>query len=225
MDIEGLGDVLIEKLVDSGIVRDVSDLYRLDVETLAQMERMAVKSATNVISQIEASKSRGLQRLLFGLDLRHVGERNAKILANHFRSIDKLAAATVEELCAIHEIGETVAFSVVSFFADESRRALVERLRESGVVMEVDETEAGVINENFAGKTFVLTGALSKFTRDEAAKIIERGGGRVSGSVSKKTDYVVAGEAAGSKLTKAESLGVTVLSEEDFIKLIGEQPV
>lgn len=216
MDVEGLGDVLIEKLVDLGMVNDVADLYKLDVETIANMERMAEKSATNLIAQIEASKSRGLQRLLYGIDIRHVGERYAKILANHFRTIEKLAAASVEELDAIHEIGETVAVSVFNFFRSERGRDLVARLQAAGVSTEVDEAQAGAINENFAGKTFVLTGALTNFTRDEAAKIIEDGGGRVSGSVSKKTDYVVAGEAAGSKLAKAESLGVKVLSEDDF---------
>ena len=221
MDIEGLGDVLVEKLVDLGIVRNVADLYDLKLEQIAELERMAEKSATNLINQIEASKTRGLQRLLYGIDIRHVGERYAKILANHYRSIDKLAEATVEELDAIHEIGLTVAVSVFNFFRNPRHRELIERLKAAGVKTEIDGSESANFDENFNGKTFVLTGKLEQFTRDEAAKLIEERGGRVSSAVSKKTDYVVAGEDAGSKLTKAESLGVRVLNEDEFKMLVG----
>ena len=220
MDIEGLGDVLIEKLVDLGIVKTVADLYDLKLETLCEIERMAEKSATNVLEQIEASKERGLQRLLFGLDIRHVGERYSKILAKHFRSIEKLAEATVEELDDIHEIGLAVAVSVFNFFQNPRSQEVIERLKAAGVKMEIDGDAGGELDENFNGKTFVLTGKLEQFTRDEAAKIIEIKGGRVSSSVSKKTDYVVAGSDAGSKLTKAESLGVKVLSEDEFKGMI-----
>ncbi|MCU1290626.1 MAG: ligase, NAD-dependent [Acidobacteria bacterium] len=220
MDIEGLGDVLVEKLVDSGIVRTVADLYDLKLEQIAELERMAEKSATNLINQIENSKTRGLQRLLYGIDIRHVGERYAKILANHYRSIDKLAEATVEELDAIHEIGLTVAVSVFNFFRNPRNIETIERLKAAGVKMEIDGGDSASFDENFVGKTFVLTGKLEQFTRDEAARLIEERGGRVSSSVSKKTDYVVAGEDAGSKLTKAESLGVKVLSEDEFKEMI-----
>ncbi|HEY0657194.1 MAG TPA: NAD-dependent DNA ligase LigA [Pyrinomonadaceae bacterium] len=221
MDIEGLGVILVEKLVDLGLVKTVADIYSLNLAQVAELERMAEKSATNLMTQIEASKIRGLQRLLYGIDIRHVGERYAKILANHYRSIDKLAAATVEELDAIHEIGLTVAVSVFNFFQNPRNQETIERLRAAGVKMEIDSDDSASFDENFAGKTFVLTGKLEQFTRDEAAKLIEERGGRVSSSVSKKTDYVVAGEDAGSKLTKAESLGVKVLSENEFGEMLG----
>ena len=222
MDIEGLGVILVEKLVDLGMVKTVADIYSLNLAQVAELERMAEKSATNLMNQIENSKSRGLQRLLYGIDIRHVGERYAKILANHYRSIEKLAAATVEELDAIHEIGLTVAVSVFNFFRNPRNLETIERLKAAGVKMEVDGEDAANFDERFVGKTFVLTGKLEQFTRDEAAKLIEQRGGRVSGSVSKKTDYVVAGEDAGSKLTKAESLGVKVLSEDEFKQLASE---
>lgn len=219
MDIEGLGEVIVDALVEKGCVRDVADLYTLTLDQVASLERMAVRSGTNLIDQIEASKTRGLQRLIYGLDMRHVGERYAKILANHFRSIDQLANASVEELDDIHEIGLSVAESVYHWFRDPKHIDLVDRLRASGVVME--SASSGVAaDERFAGKTFVLTGKLEEYTRDQAAKLIEDRGGRVSSSVSKKTDYVVAGEDAGSKLTKAKGLGVTVLTESEFASML-----
>jgi DNA ligase (NAD+) len=216
MDIEGLGEVLVETLVDKGMVRDVADLYTLTVEQIAVLERMAEKSGTNLIDQIEASKTRGLQRLLYGIDIRHVGERYAKILANNFRSIDRISTASVEELDDIPEIGLAVAESVYHWFRDERNIDLVERLKAVGVQTEMDESATAALDERFVGKTFVLTGKLENYTRDEAAKLIEDRGGRVSSSVSKKTDYVVAGSDAGSKLTKAEALGVNVLNEDEF---------
>jgi DNA ligase (NAD+) len=221
MDIEGLGDVLISTLVDSGRVKDVADLYSITNADIANLEGKGEKSATKLIEQIESSKSRGLQRLLFGIDIRHVGERNAKVLARHFRSIDNLAAASLDELVAIPEIGPILAASVFEFFHDERNLDLIERLRAAGVQLEMDASSTAVLDERFVGKTFVLTGKLENYTRDEAAKLIEDRGGRVSSSVSKKTDFVVAGSDAGSKLTKAESLGVTVLSEGDFATLVG----
>ncbi len=220
MDIEGLGTVLIDMLVDSERVKNVADIYTLTVEDVSNLERKAEKSAKKLIDQIDASKTRGLQRLLYGIDIRHVGERNAKILAKHFRSIDKLAEAAVEELEAIHEIGPTVAISAHEWFRDPLNRKLVDRLKAFGVKMETDGPGAAELDERFVGKTFVLTGALAGYTRDEAAKLIEDRGGRVSSSVSKKTDYVVAGSDAGSKLAKAESLGVQVLSEIEFAGMI-----
>lgn len=221
MDIEGLGEVLIETLVDSGMVRDVADLYKITVSDIANLERKGEKSAVKLIEQIEASKTRGLQRLLFGIDIRHVGERTAKILAKHFRSIDGLAAASLEDLTRIHEIGMTVAASVHEWFASAHNRDVVERLRAAGVQMEADAASTEKLDERFVDKTFVLTGKLEKYTRDDAAKLIEERGGRISGSVSKKTDFVVAGSDAGSKLAKAESLGVIVLSENDFDSMLG----
>ncbi|HQZ83145.1 MAG TPA: NAD-dependent DNA ligase LigA [Pyrinomonadaceae bacterium] len=221
MDIEGLGEVLTDTLVDSGRIRDVADLYTLTVEDIASLDRMAEKSGTNLIDQVEASKQRGMQRLLYGLDIRHVGERYAKILANHFRTIDKLAAATVEELDDIPEIGLAVAESVFEWFRSEHNREVLERLCASGVALQVDASATAALDERFVAKTFVLTGKLEKYTRDEAAKLIEDRGGRVSSSVSKKTDFVVAGADAGSKLTKAESLGVNVMNETEFKEMIG----
>jgi DNA ligase (NAD+) len=219
MDIEGLGEAVVDALVRKEWVADVSDLYSLTLEQVASLERLAAKSGQNLIDQIEASKSRGLQRLIYGLDIRHVGERYAKILANHFRSIEKLAAANVQELDDIHEIGLSVAESVYEWFRDPKHIALIERLRLAGVKMET-EVPAASADERFSGKTFVLTGKLEKYTRDEAAKLIEDRGGRVSSSVSKKTDYVLAGEEAGSKLTKAESLGVAILNENGFSSML-----
>lgn len=220
MDIEGLGDVLVETLVNSGRVKTVADLYDLTTAEIAALERKAEKSATKLIEQIENSKQRGLQRLLYGLDIRHVGERYAKILARHYRRIENLANASIEELDAIHEIGLAVAVSVHNFFRNPKNLEVVERLKNAGVKTETDGGANTPTNENFAGKTFVLTGKLEQFTRDDAAKLIEDLGGRVSSSVSKKTDYVVAGADAGSKLTKAESLGVKVLSEDEFREMI-----
>jgi DNA ligase (NAD+) len=160
---------------------------------------------------------------LYGLDIRHVGERYAKILANHYRGIEKIAAASVDELDAIHEIGPAVAESIHAWFREPVHIDIVERLKAAGVKTDVDAASTAELDERFVGKTFVLTGKLEQFTRDEAAKLIEQRGGRVSSSVSKKTDFVVAGSDAGSKLTKAESLGVAVLSEDEFSKLIGDQ--
>jgi DNA ligase (NAD+) len=228
MDIEGLGDVLIETLVSDGVkrengifkVQNVADLFDLTEADISNLERKGEKSAVKLIAEIEASKTRGLQRLLFGIDIRNVGERTAKLLANHFRSIDRLAAASRDEIVGIHEIGMTVAESVTDWFADERNRTVIERLRLAGVQLEMDAASTAALDERFVGKTFVLTGKLENYTRDEAARLIEDRGGRVSSSVSKKTDYVVAGSDAGSKLTKAESLGVTVLDESQFASII-----
>ncbi len=220
MDIEGLGDVLIEQLVDRELIHDVADLYALDLETVAGLERMAEKSSSKVLEQLEISKTRGLQRLLFGLDIRHIGERYAKILANHFRDIENLKTATVEQLDDIPEIGSAVAESVFGWFHDERNLELVKRLQSFGVKTEIDSDTVANLDERFVGKTFVLTGKLESFTRDEAARLIEQRGGRTASSVSKKTDFVVAGSDAGSKLTKAEALGVAVLGEDEFKSMI-----
>ncbi|MBA3692955.1 MAG: NAD-dependent DNA ligase LigA, partial [Acidobacteria bacterium] len=220
MDIEGLGDVVVEQLVDNGLIKDVADLYNLSFEQISNLERKAEKSATKLIEQIETSKGRGLQRLLYGLDIRHVGERYAKILARHFRSIENLQKAAVEELDAIHEIGLAVAVSVFNWMNNPRFQYLIRRLKEAGVKTETGGDSSTNLDENFNGKIFVLTGKLESFSRDEAAKLIEERGGRISSSVSKKTDFVVAGSDAGSKLTKAESLDVKVLTEEEFQEMM-----
>jgi DNA ligase (NAD+) len=220
MDIEGLGDVLIDVLVDRRMINDVADLYSLNIDDIANLERKGEKSATKLIQQIGESKTHGLQRLLFGIDIRHVGERTAKILANHFRCIDRIAGASVEELDAIHEIGLTVAESVYDWFRNPVHIDLINRLKAAGVQMETDATSTDLLDERFIDKTFVLTGKLENYTRDEAAKLIEERGGRASSSVSKNTDYVIAGSDAGSKLAKAESLGVKVLGENEFNAMI-----
>jgi DNA ligase (NAD+) len=182
---------------------------------------MAEKSATNVLSQIEASKSRDLWQLIYGLGIRHVGERTAGILARHFGSLQRLSAATVEELDEIHEIGLTMAQSIRDWFADEGNVRLCERLRAAGVRTKVAQQAAGLADQRLAGKQFVLTGALSGMTRDEARVLIEEHGGRVMSSVSKKTDFVLAGVEPGSKLDKANQLGVTVIDEAAFKKMLG----
>jgi DNA ligase (NAD+) len=220
MRIEGLGDVLAQQLVAADFVKDVGDLYSLTLEQVAGLPRMAKKSATNLLSQIEASKSRDLSNLIYALGIRHVGERTAGILAHELGSLERLTNASVEELDAIPEIGLTVAESVHDWFHDEGNRALCDRLRAAGVKTEADRRSSAKVDERFAGKQFVLTGTMESFTRDEASALIEARGGRVNSSVSKKTDYVVAGEAAGSKLDKAQSLGVTVLDEATFKQMI-----
>ncbi len=213
MRIEGLGYALVDQLVEKKLVRDVGDLYSLSLEQITNLERMAKKSATNLMGQIEASKSRDLANLIYALGIRHVGDRTAGILARHFGSLEALGKATVEELDDIHEIGLTVAESVHDWFADSSNAELCERLQAAGVRTQVERKADASLDEKFAGKQFVLTGTLPGLTRDEARALIESRGGRVTSSVSKKTDFVVAGEEAGSKLDKAQTLGVTVIDE------------
>ena len=223
MDIEGLGPAIVEQLVDRELVGDFADLYDLDAETLAGLERMGKKSSENLVRALETSKSRPLSRLLFGLGVRHVGRHVAEVLAEAYGTVDALMAAPVESLENVHEVGETVAQSIRDFFDMEENRALIERLRGRGVNMEEPGARGGAAQEEggqpFDGKTFVVTGTLSQYTRDEIHDRIKALGGRPSSSVSKKTDYLVAGDNAGSKLSKAEELGVTVLSEKEFDEL------
>jgi DNA ligase (NAD+) len=222
MRIEGLGDALAEQFVQKKMVRDVSGLYDLKLEDVAGLERMAEKSASNLLAQIGASKTRDLPQLVYGLGIRHVGERTAALLARHFKSLDALKSATVEQIDDIHEIGLTVAESVRDWFDDEGNAQLCERLKERGVRTELAGGGVGAqSDEAFAGKQFVLTGRLETMTRDEARAAIEARGGRVTSTVSKKTDYVVAGEEAGSKLDKARALGLRVLSEEELRAMLG----
>ncbi len=216
MRIEGLGDVLVDQLVASNLVHDAGDLYSLTLEQIANLPRMAKKSAANLLAQIEASKSRDLANLIYALGIRHVGERTAGILAQHCGALERLSQVSVQELDEIPEIGLTVAQSVRDWFDDEGNLALCDRLRTAGVRTQVERKGARMLDERFAEKQFVLTGKLTSVTRDEARALIEARGGRVMSSVSKKTDYVIAGEEAGSKLEKAESLGVTIVDEEKF---------
>lgn len=220
MRIEGLGEALVEQLVAKDMVRDVGDLYSLKLEDVTALERMAEKSASNLLAQIEASKSRDLPHLVYALGIRHVGERTAGILARHFRSLERLGAATVDEMDAIHEIGLTVAESVRDWFEDEGNVALCKRLEAAGVRTELEGGASVAPDENFAGKQFVLTGKLETLTRDEARALIESRGGRVTSTVSKKTDYVVAGEDAGSKLDKAVALGLNVIDEAGLKEML-----
>ena len=220
MRIEGLGDVLAIQLVEANLVRDVGDLYDLTLEQVAGLPRMAKKSATNLLEQIEASKSRDLGNLIYALGIRHVGERTAGIFAHHFGSLASLANATTEELDDIPEIGLTVAESVRDWFDDEGNRKLCDRLRAAGVRTELAKQSRVQVDERFAGKQFVLTGKMEGYTRDEARTLIEARGGRVNSSVSKKTDFVIAGEDAGSKLDKATALGVNVIDEVGFRQML-----
>jgi len=221
MRIEGLGFALAEQLIEKKMVSDVADLYSLKLDDLASLERMAKKSASNVLAQIEASKSRDLANLIYGLGVRHVGERTAGILARHFGSLDRLGSAGVEELDDIHEIGLTMAQSIHDWFDDPGNKELCRRLTAAGVRTEITEAATGPVNQKFADQQFVLTGALPDLTRDQARELIESRGGRVTGSVSKKTDFVLAGADPGSKLTKANELGVKVIDEAEFKKMIG----
>jgi DNA ligase (NAD+) len=219
MDIEGLGDVLAEQLTSSGIVHDISDIYALDTRKLAKVPRMGPKSIEKLLAAIDGSKHRGLARVLAGLGIRFVGEQTAQILAADFSNIETIEAADTETLQESEGIGPEVATSVHLFFTQPANRAMIERLRKFGVEMtgraRVQRTDGPLV-----GKTLVLTGTLPTLTRDEATELIERAGGKVTGSVSKKTDYVVAGEAAGSKLAKAEQLGIAILDEEALRRLI-----
>jgi DNA ligase (NAD+) len=217
MDIEHLGDAVVEQLVDRGLVRDFADLYRLTVPQLAELERLAEKSAGNLARAIAASRTRGLARVLFALGIRYVGERASRLLAEHFGSIDRLAAATADEIAEIHGIGPRIAQSVRLFFDQPANQTVIRRLRAVGVVLE--ETTAPSGPKPLAGKTFVLTGSLAGMSRDEAKARVTRLGGRVSSSVSRKTDYLVAGAEPGSKLDDARRLGVAVLDESEFLRL------
>ena len=214
MDIEGLGHVLVHQLVEKDLVRDFADLYRLRLDDLAGLERMAEKSARNLLDQIEASKGRELRRLLFGLGIRFVGERAAMLLARRFRSLGAIARATVEEIDAIYEIGPAVAQSLHDWFADPTNRELIRRLRDARV--KTEEPEASPASLAFEGQQFVLTGTLESMTRDQAKAAIEARGGRVTGSVSKKTSVVVVGKDPGSKYDQARELGVRWVDEEGF---------
>lgn len=219
MNIEGLGPQVVDLLLRNGKISDVSDLYTLKVEDIEELDRMGKKSAENLIGAIDASRSRGLERLLYALGVRQVGEVAAEAIAGRFRTLDALFSASAEDFAAVEDIGEVTAAALVEFFSDEKTRQLCERLKELQVNT---ESTAEPKKETLMGLTFVLTGTLPNMTRDEAGELIKKNGGKVSSSVSKKTSYVVAGEEAGSKLTKAVALGVPVIDEAGLMALLSE---
>jgi DNA ligase (NAD+) len=221
MNIEGLGDAMVAQLLAAGYVKGIADLYRLKKEDLLKLERVGEKSAQALLDEIEGSKSASLARVLLGLGLRFVGERTAQLLATHFGSMDALISASAQELEAVNEVGPRVSQAILEFFGEKCNRELVERLRAAGLTF---TAEKRVTTSTLEGLTFVLTGTLPTLTREDAKAKIESAGGRVSGSVSKKTNYVVAGEEAGSKLDKATSLGITVLDEAGLLKLLESGP-
>src|SRR5277367_4473338 len=217
MNIEGMGDALVNQLVETGMVKNVADIYNLTEEKLLELERMGKKSAENILSEIENSKTAPLERVIYGLGIRFVGERTAQFLAEHFGSMDALMNASEEELQQVNEVGPRIAQSLVEFFHEAKNRALLKELQEHGLRLTGTRKERGT---KLAGKTFVITGTLPHYSRDEAKKMLEDAGGKVTGSVSKKTDYLLAGDEAGSKLDKAKELGVSVIDEKGMEKLL-----
>jgi DNA ligase (NAD+) len=217
MNIDGMGEALVTQLIEKGMVKNVADIYDLNKKDLLSLERFADKSAQNILDEIENSKKLPIERVIYGLGIRMVGERTAQFLAEHFGSMEEIENASVEELQSVDEVGPKIAESIEEFFSNAANRKLVDRLGTAGLAFKGKKKERGT---KLAGKTFVLTGTLAHFTRDEAKKLIEDAGGKVTGSVSKKTDYVVAGTDAGSKLDKAKDLGVTVIDEKEMEKLV-----
>ena len=220
MDIDGLGIKIIEQLVDKGLIKNIADIYTLTVDEVASLKKNGRKFAQNLIDAINASKNNDLYKLLTALGIRHIGTKSAKGLTKRYKSIDDIAKASFEELSMIEDVGSITAESIYEFFRQEQTIDLIKRLKEAGVNTKVLANEDdGKYDARFVGKTFVLTGTLENYTRDQASEIIEKFGGKVSGSVSKKTSYVLAGEEAGSKLTKAQNLGVPIITEQDFEKM------
>jgi DNA ligase (NAD+) len=218
MNIDGLGEKIVDQLVDKGLVKDVADLYSLKLEGVAGLERMGEKSAQNLLEEIEASKKNSLARLIYALGIQFVGERTAQLLAGHFSSLEELAAAKEEQLEEVPEVGPKVAASIVEFFSEPANRQLIKKLRKAGVHPTAEKRV--VKSQKLAGKSFVFTGGLANRSREEAGELVVQHGGKVSSSVSKKTDYVVVGIDPGSKYEKAKELGVTILSEREFEKLL-----
>ena len=218
MNIEGLGEKIVEQLMEKDLIKDISDIYYLNVEDIKTLKKEGTKFAQNLIDAINKSKENDLDKLICALGIRHIGSKSAKILAKRFKSIDGLQNARFEDLVLVEDIGDTTADSIYEFFKQDQTIDLIEKLKKANVNMELKEEES--LDNRFEGKVFVLTGTLENFTRSEASKIIEQYGGKTSSSVSTKTDYVLAGEEAGSKLTKANELGITVISEEDFKEMI-----
>jgi DNA ligase (NAD+) len=221
MNIEGLGESLVDQLVGTNLVSDYADLYHLTVDQLAALDRMGRKSAANLVAEIDASRAAELWRLLHGIGIRHVGEGGAKALARAFRSLDRLRAATLEELQRVPDVGDVVAASVRSFLDAPANAALLDRLVDAGVrARDEGDPDQQVVHQPLAGQTFVLTGTLEAMSRDEAAERIEALGGKVGSSVSRKTSYLVVGKEGGSKVAKARTLGVAELDEAAFLALI-----
>jgi DNA ligase (NAD+) len=227
MDVEGIGEKLVMALLEAGLVKDVADIYSLTKEDLVKLERMAEKSATNVLTAIERSKERPFSRVLFALGILHVGSEVAVLLARHFPSIDRLASASVEELTTVPAIGPRIAESVASFLQEQGNRQLVEKLRQAGVRLEEEVTEEpGEPGERpLTGMQFVVTGRLAAFSRSQAETRIKELGGSVTSNVSRKTDFLVVGEDPGSKLEQAQGLGTRLLTEEEFTELLQERVV
>jgi DNA ligase (NAD+) len=219
MNIDGLGEKIVDQLVDKGLVKDVADLYALKEDEVAALDRMAEKSAQNLLAEIEGSKKNSLARLIYALGMRFVGERTGQLLAEHFSSLEELAAAKEEQLVAVPEVGPKVAAAIAEFFSEPANRQLIKKLNKAGVHPTAEKRE--VKSQKFAGKSFVFTGGLANRSREEAGEIVQQHGGKVSGSVSKKTDYVVVGADPGSKYDKAKELGVSILTESEFEKLLG----
>jgi len=220
MNIEGVGDSLLDQFLEKKLIKNIPDLYSLKLEDLVSLERMGTKSSQNLLDEIEKSKQRDVARLIYALGIRYVGERTAQTLANHFKSIDDLSQSSYEELTEVEDVGPKVAESIVFFFRQPENAKLLKKLKEAGLNFSVEEEIEG--EKPLVGQTFVLTGKLTKLTREEAAEIIHKLGGKVSSSVSSKTNYVIVGESPGSKLNRARSLGVTTLEESDFLELVGK---
>ena len=218
MNIDGLGEKIVDQLVEKKMVKDVADLYALKQDEVANLERMAEKSAQNLLEEIAASKKNALSRLIFALGIQFVGERTGQLLAEHFSSLEEFAAAKTEELENVNEVGPKVAESIVEFFSEAANRNLIKKLNKAGVRPAAEKRE--VKSQKFAGKSFVFTGGLANRSREEAGELVLQNGGKVSGSVSKKTDYVVVGTDPGSKYDKAKELGVAILTESEFEKLL-----
>jgi DNA ligase (NAD+) len=218
LNIDGLGDKIVDQLVDKGLVKDVADLYALKEDQVAALDRMAGKSAQNLLAEIEGSKKNSLARLIYALGIRFVGERTGQLLAEHFSSLEELSAGTEEQLVAVNEVGPKVAAAIVEFFSEPANRQLIKKLHKAGVHPTAEKRE--VKSQKLAGKSFVFTGGLANRSREEAGELVQQHGGKVSGSVSKKTDYVVVGTDPGSKYDKAKELGVTILTESEYEKLL-----
>jgi DNA ligase (NAD+) len=219
MDIDGLGEKIVDQLVEKGMVKDVADLYSLKMEEVAELERMGEKSAQNLMEEIAASKKNPLSRLIYALGIQFVGERTGQLLAEHFSSVDELAAAKTEELENVSEVGPKVAASITEFFSEPANRNVIKKLYKAGVRPTAEKRE--VKSQKFAGKSFVFTGGLANRSREEAGELVQQHGGKVGSSVSKKTDYVVVGADPGAKYNKAKELGVTILTEGEFERLVG----